>query len=93
MYREVLKAYLIAKINEYPRTHMLVDLLNQCAALDSTFLQFLAECTTVDQYYIPTRYPDGIPGGGPFGIPRHTEAEESITAAKTILHFVTSQTA
>lgn len=86
-----LKAYLIAKINEYPRTHLLVDLLNQCAALESTFLQFLAECTTVDQYYIPTRYPDSTPGGRPFGMPSHAEATESITAAETILRFVTSQ--
>lgn len=90
---KALKAYLIAKTNEYPRTHGLVTLLDLCASINSAFSQFDSECATVDQYYVPTRYPDGTPGGGPSGMPSKAEAEETITTAETILYFVINQLA
>lgn len=49
------------------------------------------DCATVDQYYVPTRYPDGIPGGLPGGMPGKTEAQETITAAEKILRFISTQ--
>ena len=88
---KALKAYLIAKANTYPRTHNLVILLNQCEALELAFSQFEPECTVVDQYYVPTRYPDGIPGGLPTGLPTEQQAQRAITAAETILQFVAAQ--
>lgn len=33
-----LKAYLLTKVNRYPRVHKLVDLLAECVALDPAFL-------------------------------------------------------
>jgi len=57
-----LKAFLLDRSNAYPRSHKCVDLLGECAALDSAFAAFDADCAIVDQYYIPTRYPDGVPG-------------------------------
>jgi HEPN domain-containing protein len=69
----------------------LVTLLDLCISLNPAFDQFHDECATIDQYYIPTRYPDGIPGGLPGGIPDETEAKEVITAAEIILQFVTTQ--
>ena len=86
-----LKAYLLARLNTYPHTHKLVDLLAQCQGVESAFGRFLNSCIIIDQYYIPTRYPDGIPGGAPSGVPTETEAKEAITAAKEILQFVTAQ--
>jgi len=86
-----LKAYLLARSNEYPRTHKLVDLLKEGERLNSGFAQFLSDCMVVDQYYIPTRYPDGIPGGTPTGMPSNAEAQEAIEAAEKILQFVTRQ--
>ena len=88
---KALKAYLIAKTNDHPRIHRLVDLLSLCIALDSSFSQFLADCAIVDQYYIPTRYPSGNAASAPSGIPSHAEAEEVTTAAEHILQFVTQQ--
>jgi HEPN domain-containing protein len=89
---KALKAYLIAKINQYPRTHKLVDLLQQCMVTDPNFSQFLADCISVDQYYIPTRYPDGTPGGLPSGLPTTAQAQKA-TAADEILRHVTAQLA
>jgi HEPN domain-containing protein len=69
----------------------LTDLLNQCVSLEPAFFQFQTECITVDQYYIPTRYPAGTPGGGPLTTPSKVEAKEALTAAETILQFVAAQ--
>jgi HEPN domain-containing protein len=73
-----LKAYLIATTNQYPRVHNLVDLLTLCIAIDSNFAQFAAACALVDKYYIPTRYPAGIPGGLANGPPSKKQAEQAI---------------
>lgn len=86
-----LKAYLIAQANTYPRTHNLVILLNQCEAIEPAFAQFRADCIVVDQYYVPTRYPDGIPGGLPTGLPTSQQAQRAITAAEKILGFIAAQ--
>ena len=86
-----LKAYLIEKVGLYPRVHKLVDLVTECESLDSAFSRFLSDCIVVDQYYIPTRYPDGIPGAGPSGTPSDIEAKEAIEAAERILKFVQAQ--
>jgi len=83
-----LKAYLINKANDYPRVHKLVDLLSKCEEINADFNQFLAEYITVDQYYIPTRYPDGVPGGLPGGMPNEEQAKEAIAAAEKISNFV-----
>ena len=77
-----LKAYLLARTNTYPRTHKLVDLLVQCQQIAPTFARFRTDCTIIDQYYLPTRYPDGIPGGTPGGLPGETEAKEALAAAE-----------
>jgi HEPN domain-containing protein len=86
-----LKAYLLTKVNRYPRVHKLVDLLGECVALDPAFLQFHDNCSVIDQYYIPTRYPDGVPGSLPGGLPSESEAQETIGAAEKVLGFVTTQ--
>jgi HEPN domain-containing protein len=54
---KTLKAYLVAQTGDYPRIHKLVDLLGQCTLIAPDFAQFAIACASVDQYYIPTRYP------------------------------------
>lgn len=85
---KALKAFLLYATNTYPRTHRLVDLLGQCAAADPEFAQFLADCTIIDQYYIPTRYPDGIPGSLATDLPGKIEAQEAVDIVRRILAFV-----
>lgn len=88
---KALKAFLLETTKKYPRTHRLVDLLGACAEIDPTFADFLPDCTIIDQYYIPTRYPDAVPGGLPGGLPGQSEAEEAITIAEKIIEFVQQQ--
>ena len=88
---KALKAYLLEKACAYPRVHKLVDLLTECEMLDSAFGAYRADCIVVDQYYIPTRYPDGVPGGLSGGLPGETEAREAFTAADEIFRFVAAK--
>ncbi len=88
---KALKAFLLAKLNQYPRIHNLTDLLAQCASLDIGFTQFIAECITVDQYYIPTRYPAGLPDSLASGPPGNKHAKTALDAAEKILQFVTDR--
>ena len=39
----------------------------------------------MDDYYIPPRYPDALPGTLPEGLPGKTEAEEAIRLARLAL--------
>lgn len=85
---KALKAYLLGKTSTYPRLHKLDELLNECMALDPAFHTFLADCIMVDQYYIPTRYPDSVAGVGPGSIPSESMAADAVRAAEEILNFV-----
>jgi HEPN domain-containing protein len=88
---KALKAYLLDRTGSYSRTHKLVDLLVECESYDAEFAPFLADCITVDQYYIPTRYPDSVAGIALGGMIDPAVAEEAVDAAEVILRFVTDR--
>ncbi len=63
-----------------PRTHSIVDLLG---LLPPEYLTDLREdLDQMDIYYIPTRYPDALPGSLAEGLPGKTEAQEAIALAR-----------
>jgi HEPN domain-containing protein len=39
----------------------------------------------LDQYYIPTRYPNGLPEAAPFEVYTKRQAEEAVSTARTVL--------
>ena len=41
--------------------------------------------SSLDQYYVPTRYPDALPGGAPFEVYRREQAEEAVSIAEGII--------
>jgi HEPN domain-containing protein len=41
--------------------HSVRDLVRQCGAWDPAFAGLAADALLLDQYYIPTRYPNGLP--------------------------------
>jgi len=45
------------------------------------------EAGILDQYYIPTRYPNGLPGGFPFMAFRKEQATNAIAAAERFLRL------
>jgi len=47
-----------------------------------------AECTTLNQYYAPTRYPDAAAAIAPAGLPGQTEAQRALDYARGILRAI-----
>jgi len=78
-----IKGLLASQGKATPRTHSIVDLL---ALLPSNKLEHLREdLSQLDIFYIPTRYPDALPGSLVNGLPGKEDAEEAIAAARSCL--------
>ena len=63
-----------------PRTHSIVDLFS---LIPQDFLfELRSRLSQMDIFYIPTRYPDALPGILDESLPGKEEAEEAITLAR-----------
>lgn len=70
-----------------PRTHLMSDLLQ---LLDpNPFDAIRVEVLLLDRFYIPTRYPDALPGTLAEGIPDKEDAEGAIMMARRLIEIVT----
>jgi len=83
-----LKAFLLYNGQTPPRIHDLSDLLTRCLTFDTTLNALRAECTTLTQYYAPTRYPDAAAAIAPAGLPGRTEAQCALDYARGILNAI-----
>jgi HEPN domain-containing protein len=82
---KAIKGYLVFQGLTPPRTHRITDLL---LLLDDN--PFGLEAQLLDRFYIPTRYPDALPGTLPNGLPERYEAEQALGTAHLVLHTVLS---
>ena len=51
--------------------------------------ELLDEMAVLDQSYIPTRHPNGLPGGTPFEVYTKTQAENAIRVSRSIIQLAT----
>lgn len=66
-----------------PRTHSIVDIIG---LLPTEYLDDLRDAMSeMDIYYIPTRYPDALPGSLMEGLPGKEEATEAMATAHALL--------
>ena len=78
-----LKACLTAGGELLPRTHLIADLLQQLpATAQGTVASLEQELLALDQFYIPTRYPDALPGSLPEGLPQQPHAATALATAR-----------
>lgn len=87
---KALKAYLYFKLksSEAFRIYSIDELARLAAEADPDFREILP-AKKLDKYYIPTRYPNGLPGGVPsryFDDPE--EAREAMEAARAVIELV-----
>lgn len=76
-----LKAAIAANGDLVPRSHMMADLIREVPEeLQSKMGSAQDQLFLLDQLYIPTRYPDAVPGSLEEGLPDEDQAE---TARKT----------
>lgn len=62
---KAIKAFLYKQGAEHVYGHSVAELCREAAQLDPAFTDLKAVISTLDVYYIPTRYPNGLPGGLP----------------------------
>ncbi len=87
---KAVKAFLYLKVKsiEVFYTHSINDLLNVAIEIDIEFKE-IESVKKLDQYYIPTRYPNGLPGGIPSRyFDDSKEAKDAMLLAKKLIDLV-----
>jgi HEPN domain-containing protein/predicted nucleotidyltransferase len=80
---KVLKACLTLTGEPVPRSHLLVDLFKKLSAeSQQAMAEIEAQLAAIDQFYIPTRYPDALPGALPDGLPDQNDARLALVSAE-----------
>jgi len=76
-----LKAYLTWQESDFPRTHVLEDLVLLAAQKEPEFLSLKDEVTLLTPYAVEARYPE-------FEEPLLEDAQEAVRIAKTVQRFI-----
>lgn len=77
---KALKGLLVAQGELPPRTHAITDLLSMLP--EDRLADLRESLMSLDDFYIPTRYPDALPGALPDGLPGQEQAEEALSVAQ-----------
>lgn len=78
-----LKAGIAASGMLIPRTHLITDLFEQLPPKGKSYMADLRDrVSALDQFYIPTRYPDALPGSLPEGLPGREHARSALEIAR-----------
>lgn len=85
---KLLKTCLAAADKPNLRLHSLVDLYERVQPSYPKLEQYRNVLETLDQYYIPTRYPDALPGTLPEGLPTAQHAQEAIAAVDGLFELI-----
>ena len=86
---KALKAMLYRQGHREVPGYSVRELAKRCEAYDPVFKEIAKEATLLDQFYIPTRYPNGLPFPAvPSEAYTDSQAEVAEVAATRILHHV-----
>lgn len=85
---KALKAYLYGQGERAVIGHATYLLLRQCQDYDDSFGVLQDVCRRLDQYYVPTRYPNGLPGGIPHEVYTSDQAAQALEGARQVLDMV-----
>ena len=66
----------------------MAELCDDAAAHDTAFADIRGEAAALDQYYIPTRYPNGLPGGIPADAYTKVDAARALDLATRVIDLV-----
>ncbi|MBO8129266.1 MAG: HEPN domain-containing protein [Peptococcaceae bacterium] len=84
---KALKAFLY--FNGYdPWGHSVAELVNECIKINQDIADIRKEAALLDKYYIPTRYPNGLPGGIPSMAFDEGDSSRALQIAEKVLQFI-----
>jgi HEPN domain-containing protein len=84
---KALKACLFAQGERRVIGHSLFELAGRLCQVDSSFQAINDEVKRLDRFYIPTRYPNGLPGGSPFQVYTEKDLLEAYDDLKKIVEI------
>jgi len=82
---KALKALAYYRGDRYVLGHSLIELLREIVGTFPEMSQFESLMGVLNQYYVPTRYPDALPGGTPFETYNQRQAEEAVGGASSLV--------
>jgi HEPN domain-containing protein len=68
--------------------HSVKNLIERVSSIDIKFKQLKEKLPILDSYYIPTRYPNGLPDGIPADVFTQEAAQNALELAKSTVDFV-----
>ena len=84
---KTLKALAYLKGDRFVPGHAVVGLLDEIISAYPELESVRNGAKRLDQYYVPTRYPDALPGGAPFEVYSQDQAEEAVSVAESIIQI------
>ncbi|MFQ6071439.1 MAG: HEPN domain-containing protein [Methanosarcinales archaeon] len=84
---KALKAFLFLKGERAIITHSVYRLIKMCLNYDSEF-KTIINAKELDEYYIPTRYPNGLPDEVPHRFYNLEDAEKCVNYAKSVISMI-----
>jgi len=82
---KALKAIVYLSGARFVPGHSLVELLARATTGTEGLLHLRDSARQLDQYYIPTRYPNGLPGGIPAEVFTDAQAEDAVGRARAFI--------
>jgi len=88
---KALKAIAYAQGERVVIGHSLVELVSRLQDRASTLRARREDAGILDQYYVPTRYPNGLAGGVPFEAFGEAQAVAALTAAERFVEVARAE--
>jgi HEPN domain-containing protein len=85
---KALEAFLYARGQGPVLGHSTLALCNEAAGFERAFAALADACRRLDQLYIPTRYPNGLPAGIPHGFFTREQADGALRDLGAVLAVV-----
>ena len=82
---KTLKAFLYAQGEELVVGHSVRQLCQRAGEYDARFQDRLDEWALLDSYYVPTRYPNGLPDGIPANVYNKAAAQGALALAEGVV--------
>ena len=84
---KILKACLYATGKRLVIGHSLMEMALDLEKKDNTFREIRNQAKRLDRFYIPTRYPNGLPGGSPFQVYSSDDLAEACKDLKKVFEI------
>ncbi|GAB4542340.1 MAG: HEPN domain-containing protein [Anaerolineae bacterium] len=85
---KAIKGYLYARGLTLVIGHSVARLCQEASTFDATFEELRQRAAPLDKYYIPTRYPNGLPGGIPSEAFDQVDGERALELGQQVIRFV-----